>query len=87
MIEPVLLTLSNQYCSALRPVVVNSVTSTGQYSPSKIVLFSSEEKLRPLSGSQLFLIQYYTSFLQAQEERKVHLWIKSTPVYGFIDTR
>ena len=68
-------------------VLVDDRTSTGQYSPSKIVLFSSEEKLRPLSGSQLSLIQYHTSILQAQEERKIHLWIESTPIYGFIYTR
>lgn len=78
-----------------QPVLLSVATSTSQLSDQYWSIFPfynsalllRRKSLRPLSGSQLFLIQYYISFLQAQEERKVHLWIESTPIYGFIYTR
>ena len=78
-----------------QPVLLSVATSSSQLSDQYWSIFPfynsalllRRKSLRPLSGSQLFLIQYYTSFLQAQEEKKVHLWIESTPIYGFIYTR
>ena len=64
-----------------QPVLLSVATSSSQLSDQYWSIFPfynsalllRSKSLRPLSGSQLSLIQCYTTILQAQEEKEVHL--------------
>ena len=64
-----------------QPVLLSVATSSSQLSDQYWSIFPfynsalllRRKSLRPLSGSQLSLIQYHTTILRAQEEREAHL--------------